>query len=280
MRKVHVRIIRDTVRDLCISANIELRKDIKDALKMALKAETNKRAKGILNVLLKNADIAKREKLAICQDTGLCVVDIALGQGVCLIGGDLIKAINDGVKEGYKEGCFRNSVVKDPVLRLGIPGSVPAIVYTDVVKGSKLKITVAPKGFGSENKSRIKMLNPTDGEKAIKEFVIDTVKKAGPNACPPYVVGVGIGGTFDKSAILAKKALFRPINKRNPKSNIRRMERDLLKEINRLNIGPMGLGGKTTCLGVNILEAPTHIAGLPVAVNINCHVTRSKTVII
>jgi len=280
MRKINVREIRNTVRDLCISANIKLRNDIREALKKSIKKETKPRAKYILKILLENAVMAEREDLAICQDTGLAVIDLALGQDVRLLGGDLIKAINDGVKDGYNKGYFRKSIVLDPLTRRKTPVSHPAVIYLNIVKGNKVKITVSPKGFGSENKSKIKMLNPTDGEKEIKEFVLNTVKDAGPNACPPFILGVGIGGTFDGAALLAKKALFRNINKRNPKLEIRKLENNLLKAINKLNIGPMGLGGKTTCLGVNILEAPTHIAGLPVAVNVSCHATRSKTTVI
>ena len=280
MRKINVREIRNTVRDLCISANVKLRKDIREALKKSIKKETKPRAKYILKILLENADVAEREDLAICQDTGLAVIDLALGQDVRLLGGDLIKAINNGVKDGYNKGYFRRSVVLDPLTRRKTPVSSPAVIYVNIVKGNKVKITVSPKGFGSENKSKIKMLNPTDGEKGIKEFVLNTVKEAGPNACPPFILGVGIGGTFDGAALLAKKALFRNINKRNPKWEIRKLENNILKAINKLNIGPMGLGGKTTCLGVNISVAPTHIAGLPVAVNVSCHATRSKTAVI
>lgn len=280
MRKISVNRVKNLVSRLCIDANIYLRRDIERAIRQAIKKETNKKAKYILGVLLKNADIARRDGLAICQDTGLVVVDISLGRDVRLLGGDLEKAINDGVKSGYKKGYFRKSVVLDPIFRKASPVSIPAIIYINLVKGNKVKVTVSPKGFGSENKSKIKMLNPTDGKNAIMDFVLNTVKEAGPNACPPFILGIGIGGTFEKAALLAKKALFRPIDKGNRKPQIKKIENEILKEINKLNIGPMGLGGKTTCLGVNILDAPTHIAGLPVAVNISCHVTRSKTAVI
>jgi len=276
-RIIKTETIRKAVSSMCIEANTVLRKDIKRALKKALKKETRKIAKDVLTILLKNADIAKNEKIAICQDTGIVISDVQLGQDVRIEGGDLTQAITKGVEEGYKKGYFRKSIVKDPVLRKGPSGYAPAIIYTDIVKGSKVKITVSPKGFGSENKSRISMLNPTDGPEEIKKFVIFIVKEAGPQACPPFVLGIGIGGSFDKAALLSKRALFRSIDKRNPKSHLRHLEKEILEEVNRLNIGPMGLGGKTTCLGVNILDYPTHIAGLPVAINIGCHATRSVT---
>jgi len=280
MRKVNVRDIKKAVSRLSIKANTHLRKDVEDAIEKALRHENNSGARRILKLLIENARIAKREGLATCQDTGLVVVLVDIGQDVQLVGGQLIKAVNDGVKEGYKKGYFRDSVVEDPVTRSKKSKAVPAVIYTNIVRGKRVSITVAPKGFGSENKSRLIMLNPTDGEKEIKDFVIDTVKKAGPNACPPLVLGVGIGGTFEKAAFLAKKALVRPVNKRNDKPGIKRLEVSLLNDINKLGIGPMGLGGKTTCLSVNILDYPTHIAGLPVAVNVSCHATRSKTVIL
>lgn len=280
MRKVHVNRIKKAVRDLSVRANIVMRKDIEEAIRRSIDRETKPRAKDILHVLLENASIAKREELALCQDTGVVVVDIQLGQEVKIIGGDLKKAINDGVREGYRKASFRNSIVLDPLLRKGDTRSTPCIIYTDIVKGDKVKITVSPKGFGSENKSKIKMFNPTDGKEEIKKFVLGTLKDAGPNACPPFILGIGIGGSFEKAAMLAKKALLEPINKRNPKPHLEKLKNEILKEANRLNIGPMGLGGRTTCLGVNILDAPTHIAGLPVAVNVGCHSTRSKTVII
>ncbi len=279
MRKINADRIKNIVSELCISANTVLRKDIEKALKSGLKKETKRLAKHILKVLLDNARIAKREQLAICQDTGIVIVHIQLGQAVRIIGGDLEKAVNEGVEEGYKRGCFRRSIISDPVLR-GNAKHGPAIIYIDIVKGNKVKITVSPKGFGSENKSKIKMLNPTDGVEEIKNLVLDTVKVAGPDACPPFIIGIGIGGSFEKAAILAKKALLEPIDRKNAKPHLKKLEDEISRAINRLNIGPMGLGGKTTCLGVNIMDAPTHIAGLPVAVNVGCHATRSKTVLI
>lgn len=279
MRRINANRIKDAVSELCVSANTVLRKDIENALRNGLKKETKRLPRHILKILLDNARIAKREQLAICQDTGIVIVHIQLGQAVRIIGGDLEKAVNEGVKEGYKRGCFRRSIISDPVLR-GSAKHSPAVIYVDIVKGDKVKISVSPKGFGSENKSKIKMLNPTDGVEEIKNFVLDTVKTAGPDACPPFIIGVGIGGSFEKAAMLAKKALLEPIDRKNSKPHLKKLEDDVLKAINRLNIGPMGLGGKTTCLGVNIMDAPTHIAGLPVAVNVSCHATRSKTIII
>ena len=214
--------------------------------------------------------------MPVCQDTGMACVFVEVGQEVHIVGGLLQDAINEGVRKGYDEGFLRKSVVKDPINRVNTKDNTPAIIYYDIVGGNKIKITVAPKGFGSENMSRIKMLKPSDGVNGVKDFVLETVKLAGPNPCPPIVIGVGIGGTFDKAAYLAKKALIRPINKNNDEKFYSDMENELLESINELGIGPQGFGGKTTALGVNIEVYPTHIAGLPVAVNINCHATRHK----
>ena len=275
MRKVNIAKIRDAVRDLCLEANFALRRDILAALKAALAKETDRRARNILKAIVENAWIAKAERLAICQDTGMVSVFLDIGQGVALVGGGLEKAVNDGVKEAYKIGYLRKSVVTDPILRKNTGTNTPCVVHTTIVPGAKVKIAVVPKGFGSENKSRIKMFRPTASIGEIKDFVLEVVREAGPDACPPFVVGIGIGGTFEKAAYLAKRALLRPIDRRNPKRHIAKLEEELLKEINSLRLGPMGLGGKTTALGVNILEHPTHIAGLPVAVNVSCHATRS-----
>lgn len=272
MRIISADKIRDVVRDLCIQANLVLRKDVLTQLKSAYKNEKNKRAKEILSAIIKNANIARKNKLAICQDTGFVCVFVELGQKVKIIG-DLKQAINKGVELGYRKGFLRNSVIKDPILR-GKSGYQPAIIHIDIVKGNKLKITVLPQGFGCENKNQLKMFKPTASWPEIKRFIIEVVKNAGPDACPPYVVGVGIGGTSDYACLLAKKALLRRL------SGISKLELDLFKEINKLNLGPMGLGGKTTCLAVNIEIYPTHIAGLPVAVNISCHALRSATKII
>ncbi len=281
MRVIPSDKIRDTVSNLCIKANIVLRQDILQALKRFILKETNKRAKDALGAIIKNAFIAGKEKLAICQDTGLPVVFLEIGDNL-KIKGDLKSAINRGIESGYKKGFLRNSIIKDPLLR-GRPGYLPAIIHVDIVKGNKLKITIFPKGFGCENKSQLRMFKPTAKISDIEKFIIDTVKMAGPDACPPYIVGVGIGGTVDYAAFLAKKALLNKINRQTGKPANRqtnKLEQDLLKEINRLNIGPMGLGGKTTALAVNIETYPTHIAGLPVAVNISCHALRSATAVL
>ena len=278
MKTINAQTITKTVRDLCLKANLELRKDVLSSLKQAYARETNKRAGNILRAILENARIAKKEKLAICQDTGLPCVFVELGQDV-KIKGDLKAAINRGIAEGYKKGSFRNSIIPDP-LRRGKSASVPGLIYVDLVKGNKLKLTVMPKGFGCENKSQLKMFNPTAGWDEIKKFILDSVKIAGPDACPPYVIGLGIGGTAEYACLMAKKALLRTaIPACRPALNAK-LESDLLKKINKLNIGPMGLGGKTTALAVNIETYPTHIAGLPVAVNISCHATRSATVVL
>jgi len=280
MKKITADKIRNTLADLCIRANLFLRKDVLAALKVAYSQEKNKRAKIILEAIIKNASIARREKLAICQDTGMPVVFLEIGEGV-KITGDLKSAVNRGVALGYRKGYFRNSIIKDPLLR-GKSGYQPAVIHTDIVKGNKLKITLLPKGFGCENKSALKMFKPTAGLSEIKEFIIETVKKAGPDACPPYVVGVGIGGTADYASLLAEKALLRRVDSRGSTvdNDIAKLEKELLKMINALNIGPMGLGGKATCLAVDIETYSTHIAGLPVAVNISCHALRNATKIL
>ena len=275
MRKISVSKIKDAVRDLCLKANFELRKDILHALKAGLAKETDRRARGILKSIIENAKIARTDRIAICQDTGMVYVHIDLGQQVALVGGGLRKAVNEGVKEAYRKGCLRKSVVADPFIRKNTKTNEPAILVTDIVDGDKVAIEVSPKGFGSENKSRIKMFRPTAPIEEIKSFVIDVVKGASPDACPPLVLGIGIGGTFETAAASAKRALLRPIDRRSAKKHIAGLERELMKEINALGSGPMGLGGRTTVLGVNILEHPVHIAGLSVAVNVSCHAMRS-----
>ncbi|MCM8780283.1 MAG: fumarate hydratase [Candidatus Omnitrophica bacterium] len=277
MRTIKASLITKVIGELAQEANFVLRKDALLALRLALKEETNKRARSLLESIIENADIAKSERLAICQDTGLPIVFVELGQDV-KIEGDLRNAIIKGVETGYRKGYLRNSIVADPLVR-GKSGYSPCVIHIDVVRGVKLKLTVLPKGFGCENKSKLKMFEPTADIKEIKQFILEGVKAAGPDACPPFVLGIGIGGTADYAMLLAKKALLKPIPKPqflNPK----RLEYELLREINRLNIGPMGLGGKTTCLAVNIETYPTHIAGLPVAVNISCHALRSATKVI
>ena len=276
MREIHISEIINTVKELCIEANYYLSNDVKRALCNAKENETWPLAENILDQIILNSDIAKNENMPICQDTGMACIFIDIGQDVHIVGGLLDDAINEGVRRGYEEGFLRKSVVKDPINRINTKDNTPAIIYYNMVAGDKIKITVAPKGFGSENMSRIKMLKPSDGLQGVKDFIIETVKLAGPNPCPPIVIGVGIGGTFDKAAYLAKKALIRPLDKRNEDKFYSDLEEELLANINKLGIGPQGFGGKTTALGLNIETYPTHIAGLPVAVNINCHATRHK----
>lgn len=280
MREINVSKIRETVRELCLKANFELRKDVLKALKSAVRSETDQRAAGILRSIVENAKLAKNKRLAICQDTGMVSVYLEIGQDVVLAGGSLEESVNDGVKEAYAKGCLRKSIVNDPLLRANTNTNTPCVIHIDIVGGDKIKISVSPKGFGSENKSKIKMFKPTASMYEIEGFIIDTVMQAGPDACPPLILGVGIGGTFEKCAALAKKALFRNIETHNPKKHIAKLEKELLKKINSIGMGPMGLGGKTTALGVNIIEFPTHIAGLPVAVSVSCHATRSAESII
>ena len=276
MRVIQISEIISTVRDLWIESNYYLSSDVKESLCKAKEDETWPLAENVLDQLILNSNIAQKEDMPICQDTGMACVFVEIGQEVHIVGGLLQDAINEGVRRGYDEGFLRKSVVKDPIHRVNTKDNTPAIIYYDIVSGDKIKITVAPKGFGSENMSRIKMLKPSDGLQGVKDFIIETVKLAGPNPCPPIVVGVGIGGTFDKAAYLAKKALIRPLNKRNDEKFYSDLEEELLETINKLGIGPQGFGGKTTALGLNIETYPTHIAGLPVAVNINCHATRHK----
>lgn len=280
MRKINARKIQDAVARLAVEANLFLRKDVLRALKKAYSKEKVSRAKKILKALVENAAIASSEKIPICQDTGMATVFLEVGQEAAIVGGDFEKAINKGISEGYKKGFLRKSIVADPLLRINTKDNTPAVIHTKIVPGSKIKITVAPKGFGSENKSVANMFRPTDGADKIERFILEAVRKAGPDACPPYIIGAGIGGTLDKACLLAKEALLRRIDKRNPRRHIARMENGLLKKINKLNIGPMGLGGKATCLGLNIEVYPTHIAGLPVCVSISCHATRSATAVI
>lgn len=280
MREINVADITEAVKKLSIEANYYLGDDIKEALQKSKEEETWTLAGDVLDKIMINADIAKNEKMPICQDTGMACIFLEIGQDVHFLGGNLNDAINEGVRKGYEEGYLRKSVVEDPVRRVNTKDNTPAIIYYDIVEGDKVKITLAPKGFGSENMSKIGMLKPSDGLEGVKRFIIDTVKAAGPNPCPPMVIGVGIGGSFDKAAYLAKKALTRPINIRNNDEFYKNLEEELLEKINRLGIGPQGFGGKTTALGLNIEVYPTHIAGLPVAVNINCHATRHKEVVL
>ncbi|WP_321992958.1 fumarate hydratase [Clostridium butyricum] len=280
MREVNVALITDTVKRLSIEANYFLGADIKESLEKSRKEETYELAGQVLDKIILNSEIACKEKMPMCQDTGMACVFLEIGQDVHFVGGNLEAAINEGVRRGYEDGFLRKSVVDDPIRRVNTKDNTPAVIYYDIVDGDKVKITLAPKGFGSENMSKIGMLKPSDGLEGVKNFVIETVKAAGPNPCPPMVVGVGIGGTFDKAACLAKKALIRPINTSNKDEFYKALEIELLEKINKLGIGPQGFGGKTTALGLNIETYPTHIAGLPVAVNINCHATRHKEAII
>ncbi|MTI48802.1 fumarate hydratase [Sporosalibacterium faouarense] len=278
MREISTTIIIEKVKEMCISANRNLGKDVIDKIEQSLREEKSLIGKDILEKLLENANIAKEKQMPICQDTGMAVFFVEVGQNLVISGGSLTDAINEGVRQGYKEGYLRKSIVGDPILRENTNDNTPAIIHYDLVEGDKLRMLFAPKGFGSENMSRVAMLKPSDGIEGIKDFVIDTVKKAGPNPCPPIVVGVGVGGTMEKACLLAKKALMRNIGIYNKKSHISGLEKELLKEINKLGIGPQGLGGNTTALDVNIEVFPTHIAGLPVAVNLNCHVARHMNI--
>lgn len=280
MREIQCSKITEVIRKLCIEANEHLPEDVKCAIKTARKEEDGEIAKGILDNIIENYEIADRENVPICQDTGMAVVFMEIGQDVHITGGDLTKCVNEGVRQGYTDGYLRKSVVKDPIRRGNTGDNTPAILYTEIVPGEQIKITVGPKGFGSENMSRIMMFKPSAGLEGIKDFIIETVRFAGPNPCPPMVVGVGIGGTFDRCALLAKKALMRPLGSSNKDPFYADLEKELLLKINSLGIGPQGLGGRTTAIGLNIETFPTHIAGMPCAVNINCHVTRHKTEVI
>lgn len=277
MREINVSRITDTLEEMCIEANCVLNSDVENALRSGLECETCDIAKDVLGNILKNSEIAKNEYVPICQDTGMAVVFLKIGQEVHIVGGALSDAVNEGVRRGYENGYLRKSVVADPVRRGNTGDNTPAIIHTEIVEGDCFEITIAPKGFGSENMSAVKMLKPSEGIEGIIDFVVNTVKSAGGNPCPPLVVGVGIGGTFEKVAYLAKSALLRDVDSHNPDPYYAELEDTLLKKINELNIGPQGFGGKTTALGVNVETFPTHIAGMPCAVNINCHVTRHLT---
>ena len=278
MREINVSEVTEAVKNMCIDANYALSDDMKKALESAQKEEVSELGKQIFSQLEENLEIAANDQIPICQDTGMAVFFFKIGQDVHFTGGNLGDAINEGVRQGYTEGYLRKSVVGDPLIRVNTKDNTPAIVHYDIVPGDKVTITCAPKGFGSENMSRVFMLKPADGEEGVKEAVVRAVKDAGPNACPPMVVGVGIGGTFEKCAEMAKEALTRPVGSHSDKEHIRAMEEELLERINKTGIGPAGLGGKMTALAVNINTYATHIAGLPVAVNICCHVNRHVTV--
>ena len=277
MREVSVSAITDVVEKLCIEANNHLPKDVKCAIESCRACEDGQIAKGVLDNIIENYCIADRENVPICQDTGMACVFLEIGQDVHLVGGDLREAVDEGVRRGYDKGYLRKSVVGDPIRRGNTGDNTPAMLYTEIVPGENVKITVGPKGFGSENMSAIRMFKPSAGLQGIKDFILETVEAAGPNPCPPMVIGVGIGGTFDKAALLAKKAVMRPLDTHHPDPYYAALEEQMIREVNELGIGPQGFGGKTTAIGLNIETLPTHIAGMPCAININCHVTRHKT---
>lgn len=276
MRVISTDIITENIKEMCIEANYMLSEDVKGRILKAVKDESNELGKKILSQLEENMVIAENENIPICQDTGMAVVFLKIGQEVHFEGSSLEDAVNEGIRQGYTEGYLRKSVVGDPLIRKNTGDNTPGVIHYEIVPGDKVEITVAPKGFGSENMSRVCMLKPADGIEGVKAAVLETVKLAGPNACPPLVIGVGIGGTFEKCALLAKKALTRDINSHNSIEYVKELEIELLEEINKLDIGPAGLGGQTTALGINIETYPTHIAGLPVAINMCCHVNRHK----
>ena len=277
MRNLHTDIIIDTVKEMCISANLYLAGDMEKSLRQAAEIEDGKLGKQIMNQLIENMEIAAEEKIPICQDTGMAVFFVNVGQDLHIEGMNLSDAINEGVRRGYTEGYLRKSVVKDPLIRENTKDNTPAIIHYDIVPGDKLEITIAPKGFGSENMSRVYMLKPSDGEEGVKKAVLEAVKEAGPNACPPMVVGVGLGGDFELAAKMAKKALTREAGSHSPYEHIARIEAELLEAVNKTGIGPGGLGGRTTALAINIETYATHIAGMPLAINMCCHVNRHLT---
>ena len=280
MREIQASMITDTIERLCIEANQVLPDDIKKSIQTCRSCEDGQIASGILDNIIENYEIAENEQVPICQDTGMACVFLEIGQDVHITGGDLSEAVDEGVRRGYTNGYLRKSVVKDPVRRGNTGDNTPAMLYTEIVPGENIKITVGPKGFGSENMSAIRMFKPSAGIEGIKDFILETVETAGPNPCPPMVIGVGIGGTFDKAALLAKKALMRPVDSENEDPYYADLEKEMLEKINQLGIGPQGFGGRTTALGLNIETMPTHIAGMPCAINISCHVTRHKTEVI
>jgi fumarate hydratase subunit alpha len=280
MREIDVTEVTKAVKELCISANHKLAKDMEAAMEKAREAETSELGRKILGQLGENLEIAEKDMIPICQDTGMAVFFIKVGQDVHFVNGGITDAVNEGVRLGYTEGYLRKSVVSDPLIRKNTGDNTPAVIHYDIVPGDKVEITIAPKGFGSENMSRVFMLKPADGEEGVKNAIVQAVKDAGPNACPPMVVGVGIGGTFEKCAELSKEALTRQVGKHSELPHIADMEKEVLDMINSTGIGPAGLGGSVTALAVNINTYPTHIAGLPVAVNICCHVNRHATAVI
>lgn len=280
MKNINCSAITEVVSSLCQQANFNLSPDLTAALADACNREVSPAGRAVLNELLDNARIASEQRLAICQDTGMAVVFVEVGQDVCITGGNLGDAIHAGVARGYREGYLRASVVSDPVIRQNTGDNTPAIIHYDIVPGDELRIIVAPKGFGSENMSAVRMLSPSEGLPGIRRFVLDTVSQAGPNPCPPVIIGLGLGGTLEKAAILAKKALLRPVGSKNPLPHMADLEEELLNAINNLGIGPAGLGGRTTALALHIESFATHIAGLPVVLNMGCHATRHAETIL
>jgi fumarate hydratase subunit alpha len=280
MREINVSEIIKTVKKLCVDTNIILPKDVREALKKAYNNEESIFGKEVLNQIIENACIAEKEKIPMCQDTGLTAVFLEIGQDVHIVGGNIIHSINQGVREGYTESYLRKSIVSDPIERKNTGDNTPSMIHTEIVPGDKIKITIMPKGGGSENMSAVTMLPPSAGIKGIKKFVIDTVKRAGSNPCPPIIAGIGIGGSFDMVTYLAKKALLRDLNSHHPSKIYADLEKELLGKINNLGIGPQGLGGRITCMAVLIENYPCHIASIPVAVNIQCHVCRRQSVIL
>lgn len=279
MRTIDAGLITKTVKELCTKANIELRKDVLSALRSARRRESNAKARRMLDIIIYNALIARRKKLPICQDTGMVAVYLKIGQAV-RVKGDIASAVEKGVGQAYRDGYFRKSVVRDPFVRENTGTNLPPIIYTQIVRGDRIDIRVVVKGFGCENVSRTRMFRPTDPQSLIEDFVVDTVRESGSRACPPLYIGIGIGGTLDKAVSLSKEATLRPVGEYNKKPHIARMEGGILQKVNRLKIGPMGIGGNTTAFGVSILTYPTHIAGLPVAINISCHATRDARKVI
>ncbi len=277
MREIDVSRLTEVIARLCMEANEHLPQDVQAAIRQCRACEDWDIAQGVLDNIIENFEIADREEVPICQDTGMACVFLEIGQDVHFVGGDLREAVDEGVRRGYDKGYLRKSVVRDPVRRGNTGDNTPAMLYTEIVPGDRVTVTVGPKGFGSENMSAIRMFKPSAGLQGIKDFILETVENAGPNPCPPMVIGVGIGGTFDKAALLAKKALMRPLGSHHPDPFYAELEDEMLEKVNQLGIGPQGFGGKTTAIGLNIETLPTHIAGMPCAININCHVTRHKT---
>lgn len=281
MKEIDVSKVIPVVKDLCIDANYYVNEDVAEKIKEFLEKEESPTGKDILKLILENHKMAAREKMPMCQDTGVAVIFVELGQDVHLVGGSFYEAINEGVRQGYIQGYLRKSMVDDPVIeRKNTKDNTPALIYTDIVPGDSIKITVVPKGGGAENMSEVRMMKAADGIEGVKDFVVDRIKRSGGNPCPPVIVGVGIGGSFEHCALLAKKALLRPLNEHHPNPTWAAVEKEILERINKLGIGPQGLGGRTTALAVSILYKPCHIASMPVAVNVECHCHRSRSAII